>query len=208
MRKLFVIKSPMKPTDYPFWFRLVVVVVLALTAINLFFFLVPLTALLAAASQLITGRGLLTGLGTLSATFIGAWLAFKFATLKSERERIDNEVAAGNRALFTLSWMWNEIRQHQKEIIDPYRDKPDAWFNLHVSPPLNSELSLDMKELSFVMESNASVFQQVFLEEERFRLAAHLIEEHKQLICTQTWPRDSAATESDISSNHHELRRE
>jgi len=30
-----------KPADYPFWFRLIVVITLALFTVNLFFFLAP-----------------------------------------------------------------------------------------------------------------------------------------------------------------------
>ena len=158
-----------------------------------FSFLTPLITSLTATPPLVTGGMLISGIGTLTATFVGAWIAFKFASLKTIRERKDDEVAAGNRALFILSWMWNEIKQHQKEIVDPYRGKHDAWFNLHVSPPLKDDISFDMKDLAFVMEANPAVFQQVFLEGERYRLAVYLIEEHRRLILVQSWPRLEAA---------------
>ena len=183
----------LKPTDYPFWFRLVVLATLALFAINIFFFLGPMIALITAIQSAITIGGLIAGVGTLAATFAGAWLAFKFATLKSERDRVNDEVAAGNRALFTLTWMWNETKEHQKEVVEPYRGKPDAWLNLSMSHPFNADLSFDMKDLSFVMQTNAGVFQKVFLEEERFRIISYLIEDRRRLLLTQTWPRLEAA---------------
>jgi hypothetical protein len=89
--------------------------------------------------------------------------------------------------------MWNETKQHQKEVIDRHRGKPDAWLNLDVSQPLNEWLSFDMKELSFLLQGDPITFQHVFLEEERFRLAAYLIEDHRRVVLEQVWPRLESA---------------
>jgi hypothetical protein len=74
----------------------------------------------------ITGRELLAGFGTLVASFAGAWFAFRFAKYQRQRETRENEVASGNRALFTLSIMLNALNLYNREIIDPWRGKPDT----------------------------------------------------------------------------------
>ncbi len=187
--------SLVKPADYPFWFRAVVAITLAMFAVNLFFFLGPSIALITwvHANFSISGREFLGGIGTVVASFAGAWFAFRFAKFQRTQEREDDQVAAGNRALFTLIKMYNALRQHQKEVVDPYRDKSDAWLNLHVSQPLDGSLSFDMKELSFVMQAAATTFAEVLIEEERFRLAAFLVKEHRRVMLSEVWPRLEAA---------------
>ena len=182
------------PARYPSWLRCIIVVTLILFAANLFFVLEPAVAFLTwVLINLQITENIYGVVGTLIASFAGAWFAFKFARMQRDKERIDNEIAAGNRALFTLSVMWNETKQHQKEVVEPCRGKVDAWLNLHVSQPLNERLSFDMKDLSFLMQSDPTVFQQMILEEERFRFAAYLIEEHRTLALTETWPRLESA---------------
>ena len=180
----------LKPSDYPLWFWLVVVITLLLFAVNLFFFLAPEIAFVTWVGKAgISGKELLTGVGALIGSFVGAWFAFRFAQYQRKQEKHNGEVAAGNLALFTLTVMFSELRQHQKEIVEPYRGKADAWLNLHVSQPLNPNLRFEIKDLVFVMQADAAVFQQLLLEESRFQLAAYLIEEHRRLALVETWPR-------------------
>lgn len=180
-----------KPEDYPRWFRGVVIVTLTLLVINLFFFIAPLTAFIGQTT--ISARDLLVGIGTLIATFAGAWLAFGFAQRQRSVERRDQEIAAGNLALFTLSQMLNHVTQYKLEVIDPFQKgvRRDAWINLHVGPPLQ-RTELSMSELSFLLKGKAGVFQQVALEGVRFQYAAYLIEEHRK-IAQLAWERLAAA---------------
>jgi hypothetical protein len=172
--------------------RLITALALALYVVNLFYFVEPLTAFIDWASTALTAKEMLGAVGTLVASFAGAWFAFRFARYQRERERTDTEVAAGNRALFSLTVMYNALRQHQKEIVEPYRDRHDAYLNLHVSQPL-PKVSFEMKELTFLMQVDAKTFQELLLEEERFRFAAYLIEQHRTLVLSQVWPRWEAA---------------
>jgi hypothetical protein len=182
-----------KFTDYPLWFRIIVPVSMAIFVVNFCYFLAPTTALLLWTKSSITVRGLLTGLTPLVASFAGAWSAFMLARYQRKRDKIESDVAAGNRALFTLTVMYNELRQYQKEVVEPYRGKHDAWLNLHMTKPLKENLSFEMKELSFLMPGKASTFQHLLLEEERFRTAAYLVEEHRRLLLSEAWPRLEAA---------------
>jgi len=183
----------LRPADYPLWLRILVVVALAFFAVNLFFFIPPLTVLAINARNLIGAKEILTGVGTLFATFIGAWLAFKFTLRKENRERVEKEVAAGNRALFILTEMYNQTVQQQKNAVDPFRGNPAAWFYLPAGLPLSRNLSFDMQELTFLLQSYPKVFHQVLLEESRFKLLGFLIEDHRSLIFTVIWPRLEAA---------------
>lgn len=173
---------------FPFWYKALVAFTLLLFAGNLYVFVrSPIQSI--AHGQLLSADKIITGAGTLIATFVGAWLAFRFAKSARDQTREDDEVVAGNLALFTVTSMWNQTRQHWKEVIEPYRAREDAWLNLPVSPPLNNELNFDLKSLSFLSERSPVVFQTLLLEYERFRLAAHLIEEHRRIVLEETWPR-------------------
>lgn len=133
--------------------------------------------------------GIVSLIGTLFATFVGAWIAFQFARYQRKKERFDSEVAAGNRALFTLTTMYNQTFQHQEEIVADYRDRGDAWLNLPATEPLNENLSFEIRDLSFLLQNAAPVFQKVLLEEARFKLLARMIAAHRSLILATVWPR-------------------
>ena len=183
----------MKPVDYPIWFKIFVVVTVMLFGLNVAYFAAPIHALLKHATQYISGDRIVIAVGTVAASFAGASFAFAFAWYQTRRERITTEVAAGNRALFTLSCMWNVIKQRQKDFIEPARSKSDAWLNFHLGPPLIDNYSFDMKGLSFLLETAGSTFQRLFLEEERYRLLVHLVAEHRKLLLEGAWPRMEAA---------------
>jgi len=133
------------------------------------------------------------GIGTLLATLAGGLMTFGFVLLKAHRDRKDSEIAGGTRALFTLMEMWNETKQYQKEIVGPYRHRQDAWLNLHVGPPLNPGLALDMKDLTFLMQKAPKVQMDVLMEGKRYRFASYLVEEHRRLAIQVVWPKLEAA---------------
>jgi lipid-binding SYLF domain-containing protein len=136
----------------------------------------------------ITAKGLISGIGTLVATFLGAFFAFQFAKVQRERERTDKEIAAGNRALYILTTIFDQTYQHQEEIVASKRGKPDAWLNLAAASPLSENIGFDLTDLSFVLQSEPAVFAQVLLEEQRFRLLAHMIGDHRSLVLDLVWP--------------------
>jgi hypothetical protein len=133
------------------------------------------------------------GLGTLLATLAGGLLTFGFVMLKAHRDRREAEIAGGTRALFTLMEMWNATKQHQKEFVDPYRDRRDAWLNLPIGPPLNPGLTFDLKDLTFLMRKAPKVLADVLMEGNRYRFATYLVEEHRRLAVQEVWPKLEAA---------------
>jgi hypothetical protein len=150
-----------KFTDYPLWFRIIVPVSMAIFVVNFCYFLAPTTALLLWTKSSITVRGLLTGLTPLVASFAGAWSAFMLARYQRKRDKIESDVAAGNRALFTLTVMYNELRQYQKEVVEPYRGKHDAWLNLHMTKPLKENLSFEMSTVRQLSVVTAAIINNV-----------------------------------------------
>lgn len=141
---------------------------------------------------LISAEKIISILGTAIATFFGAWVAFTFAKRGRDLERIEAEVAAGNRALFTLLTMWNRTKQHQIEVVDSQRKKADAWLNLNATA-MRGGLSFEARDLSFVMQKSAPVFQSLMLEEDRFFMLASLVEDHRNLLFDTVWPAMQAA---------------
>jgi hypothetical protein len=180
-----------KPKDCPLWLRGTIVLSFAILAINAIFFFEPAKVFVAWAttSLSLSGKDIIDGLGTLAATFIGAWLAFRFARIQRDKERVSSEVAAGNQALFILSEIWNTQRLHQKLIVEPYRGKRDSWLNLNVSQPFDEHhATFDGKELSFLLQDYAAEYQRLFLEAQRYRMAANLVKQHRELVLTQVFP--------------------
>lgn len=133
------------------------------------------------------------GLETLLATLAGGLITFGFVLLKTQQDRRDTEIAAGTRALFTLMQMWNETKQHQREIVDPYRNRPDAWLNLPVGSPLNPDLAFDPNDLTFLMQKAPKMLADILLEWNRYRLATYLVEEHRRIAIEIVWPKLEAA---------------
>jgi hypothetical protein len=164
-----------KLADYPLWLKITVLV------FSLF--------ILYLAAKSFAAKDWLSAFGTLVASFIGEWFAFSFARYQRDQERIENEISAGNRALFILTRMYNETRQYQKEVVAPYRGKQDAWLNLNIGPRLSGSLSFDLKDLSFVLDADPAIFADVILEEVRHSTLANLIDRHSELILRQVWPR-------------------
>jgi hypothetical protein len=178
----------MKPIDYPVWFKIVSIAAVALFALNVAFVAVPMHAFFAWAASKISANELLKGLGTVAASFFGATFAFMFAWYQRRRERIAADVTAGNRALFTLSTMWNVLEQYRKDFVEPARGRHDAWLNFHLGPPL-PDLAFDMKDLSFLLKKAGGTFQKLFLEEHRYHHLVFAVEDHRRLLLKETWPR-------------------
>jgi len=84
--------------------------------------------------------------------------------------------------------------QWQREVIEPYRARHDAWLNLDVGTPLSSiELRLNTDELAFLLQNEPEVWQKAMLEDYRFNLAKRHIEHREEVVLKQAWPRMAEA---------------
>ena len=84
-------------------------------------------------------------LGVLFSTFIGASLAFLFGIRQRERQRINQEVTAGNLALSTLYEMWGPARKHRR-FPRGHRAPPQP----HAAAPHRGEVSGQLCELPHI----------------------------------------------------------
>jgi hypothetical protein len=142
----------------------------------------------------ISAPEILTWLGSMLSTFVGAWLAFAFNNMKSDRENTDRDVVAGNLAISTVAEFWDRQTQYRREVVNNYRNRWDAWLNMPVANDLDSVgLSLNRNDLAFLLQTKGSVWQQITMEERRYRLLAKLINDRHEIILNQAWPRMVAA---------------
>ncbi len=84
------------------------------------------------------------------------------------------------------------IAQIQKEIIDPFREKPEAWLNMpatHVPSSSYGLISFQADELTFLLQTkHLNIFLKLFIEEQRFLMAIQLIEKRSSILLNQVWP--------------------
>lgn len=134
-------------------------------------------------------------LATLVASFAGAWGAFLLENERRKREVQDLNIGAANRAIYTLFNLWNILEQYRIEILEPYRDKPDAWLNLAANPTIpTGEHTFQSNELQFLLQSSkAEIYAGLMLEEQRFAIAIDLIRARSTLVLDEVFPKLSAA---------------
>lgn len=120
------------------------------------------------------------GLSSLTGTFVGAWIAFRFNKLRADQERVQEDVLAGNFALFMLAAMLSEVRDLIQNITADFRGRNDAWLNMPTAMPLDPTLELDHKSLTFLLQADAKAYQNLFLETRRYARLAHVVSLHAE----------------------------
>ncbi len=133
-------------------------------------------------------------LATLSATFIGAWLAFKYQSDLEKKKEVDDRVNAGNRVLFQLAGNISWLTNTKKQLIDPYRENPGRMFEMlpDLSPvPVGT---LDFHSISFLLRgADADVLGEVLLEGRKFEMAVSLQERRSRFYLDDIYPRIEGA---------------
>lgn len=129
-------------------------------------------------------KDLLSAAVTLIAAFAGAWAAFEFERCRRRDEEESRNVGAANRALYTLFNLWNVLEQFRKSIIEPCRERHDAWLNMAATIPAKTGVStFEAGELAFLLQTpQAPVYATLMLEEQRFTFAISLIEMRSSLV--------------------------
>lgn len=141
-------------------------------------------------------KDVLAALGSLVASFAGAWAAFRFEGWRRKTEEEKKNVGAGNRAIYGVYGFWNVLEQYRKEALEPFRARPDdAWLNLaaHPTPPSATD-RFQTADLQFLLENGQpSIFAALMLEQQRFDLAMGLIAGRSRLILESVFPKMAAA---------------
>ncbi|MNJ25150.1 hypothetical protein D3C77_195870 [compost metagenome] len=132
---------------------------------------------------------------TLTATFLGAWLAFRFERKNKKDDEEQRQCGAANQALCTLFFLWSTTEQYRKEAIEPCRGKSDAWLNMPAQTSINFGLaSFEAGALSFLLQtSTPMIYPELFLEEQRFAELIKKIEWHFTILMNDVYPRFAAA---------------
>jgi hypothetical protein len=131
---------------------------------------------------------------TLAGSFFGAYFAFLLAGRRRKAEIEEKNVGAINRALYTIFEMWNVLRQYQREQLDEWRGRPDAWLNLTATPLGQAPITFEAGELSFLLETDQpNTMATVLLQERRLKLALGLIDQRSTLVLNSVFPRMAAA---------------
>jgi hypothetical protein len=136
-----------------------------------------------------TPKDVLGWLGTVVSTFVGAWIAFRFNALKSERDRVDREVEAGNTAIITLIEFLDRLAQFQANFTAPASGKPTAWFTMRPGGPLDViQFAIDKNSLSFLLRKHPMTWRAVVLEERRYALVAKAVDDRNKLYADELLP--------------------
>lgn len=135
-------------------------------------------------------KEIIAGLVTLVAAYAGAKYAFKLQNDRAEKEVVKENVAAANRAVYTLYELWYTQKGFQKNIIEPDRGD-NAW--LHISPTvpgLHGLIKFDVENLDFLLnEGDPGLYVKLLLQEKRFRIGLSLIEERSNLVFNDLHPK-------------------
>jgi hypothetical protein len=131
---------------------------------------------------------------TVAATFVGAYLAFWFERNARRTEQTEQRVAAANKALFTLSNYWNILKQYEQRVLIPGREGGADWFTIGVDPVVSQGVTaFDIDSLVFMLRSDAQLFSQLILEQERFQKLLQYIEKRNDYVLHRARPLIEAA---------------
>jgi hypothetical protein len=140
-------------------------------------------------------KDILAAFAALVASFAGAWAAFALESRRRRNEEDERSVGSANRAIYTVYHQWNVLEQYRKEVMEPYRGKPDAWLNLAANPCTSEgDYKFDAAQLQFLLQlEKTDAYVSLMLEEQRFKLAIDLIKTRSELVLNEVFPMMAAA---------------
>jgi hypothetical protein len=139
-----------KPRDYPFWMRAIAVAILALFAVNLFFFVAPLTALIRSIAPTKVDLGLATLVSILAGLGFVAWQV---------RSGFNNVI----RSQETRQEIEQRAREHQALLERKVREDNEQREIRQLAALLQAELVVLSEQVGAAREW--AVVQQAFFEE-------------------------------------------
>lgn len=126
----------------------------------------------------------------LAASFFGALAAFWLENTRRVRSETKEQGRGGNLALYNLYDYWNATKQYYDEIVAPWEDREDAWFNMSVATDrFGRSPSLHDIDLSFILGTpQTSVYAEIYLQEHRYDSMTNLIRDRDRLLREEVWP--------------------
>lgn len=126
---------------------------------------------------------------TLAATFIGAWLAFRYQQIVDRKKEVDARVDAANRLIFQLMDNANWMKYLQQDFIDPIRENPGRMLLLRpvfLPPP---QVNIDVESVSFLISINkVGLLSDISIQRKSFLQVAHLLQERSKLYVERVNP--------------------
>jgi hypothetical protein len=131
---------------------------------------------------------------TLGVAFAGATAAFLLERYRIRRDERARHIASLNMALYTTFNIWNIQEQLRRDLVDDWKGKPDAWFNMPATPPVKYGITaFDASGLNFLLQADSELYSQLLLEEQRLASLMYLVEERSRVVLEEAWPRMEAA---------------
>ncbi len=129
-------------------------------------------------------------LTTLVAAFAGSWFAYKFSDRDRKRQLEDAQVAAANRAIFTLMRQFNTLTVFKERIIAPKRADALRLLNMRATAPMVYEdVHVDLDALTFLLETeHREVLGELMVEDERFHATIQAINMRSKLFIEVVQP--------------------
>ncbi|HBR20983.1 MAG TPA: hypothetical protein DD713_00195 [Nitrospiraceae bacterium] len=122
-------------------------------------------------------------LATLVAAFYGARYAFQFQKDKEKEDIKKRNVVNGNSVIFNMMRMTTTLRNIQRQIIDPARDRLARFLQMRPTLHLiDDEIKLNIDSLYFLLETDErNILGKLVTEEARYRAALNAINERSRL---------------------------
>lgn len=138
---------------------------------------------------------IISGVVTITAAFTGAWAAFRFERATKKREKIEQNIAAANRAIHVIKNLWEILKQFQKEEIEPYRKRKDLWLNMNANILVDyGSTTFNADDLAFLLQTeHANIYSELLVEEHRYKIAVQLIKMRSTIVFNEVFPKFSAA---------------
>lgn len=122
-------------------------------------------------------------LATLVAAFYGAKYAFQFQREKEIKDIKRRNVVNGNSAIFSMARMASNLRNYQKQIIEPMRKSKTRFLEM---PPtldlVKDDINLNIESLYFLLETDdRNLLGELVTEEARYQSALDAINERSRI---------------------------
>lgn len=121
-------------------------------------------------------------LATLVAAFLGAKYAFQFQKDKEKEDNKRRNIINGKIAIFNMMQMTSVLRNFQKQVIDPVRDRPTCFLEMRPTTHLEKNtITLNIETLYFLLDTDdRNLLGELVTEEARYQSALDAINERSR----------------------------
>lgn len=122
-------------------------------------------------------------LATLVAAFYGAKYAFQFQKDKENEDIKKRNIVNGNSVIFNMMRMTTNLRNFQRQIIDPARNLPVRFIQMRSTLHLiDEDIKLNIESVYFLLEADErNILGELVTEEARYRAALNAVNERSRL---------------------------